>query len=218
MGSIIRSIGTIFYSLSYINSRIGFNGLKHLYSVISVIDKRLPGNTKKWTLVRSWTARVRLVHSWAGRKRHNFVSLSLCLSLSHTRHTHTHAHTHTHIHTHIHAHTHTHTYTQTHTHKHTHTVPHSHTDIYIYTHTHTYPPPRSHTLRKKETGTCSPSFRRFPRIRGSFSDAIYSDVGGRILLSIACMSTCEQDKSVCAWISQKMRARAHTHTHAHRHK
>jgi len=65
MGSIIRFNGTIFYSLVYDNSRIGFNGLKYLYSVISVIDKRLPGNTKKWTLVRSWTARVRLVHSWA---------------------------------------------------------------------------------------------------------------------------------------------------------
>ena len=41
---------------------------------MSVIDKRLPGNTKKWTLVRSWTARVRLVHPWA--------DLSLSLSLS----------------------------------------------------------------------------------------------------------------------------------------
>jgi len=67
MCSIIRSIGTISYSLLFLNSRIGFNGLKYLYSVISVIDKRLPGNTKKWTLVRSWTARVRLVHSWAVR-------------------------------------------------------------------------------------------------------------------------------------------------------
>ena len=37
----------------------------YVYSVISVIDKRLPGNTKKWTLVRSWLIRVRLVHSWA---------------------------------------------------------------------------------------------------------------------------------------------------------
>jgi len=36
-----------------------------VYSAISVIDKRLPGNTKKWTLVRSWLIRVRLVHSWA---------------------------------------------------------------------------------------------------------------------------------------------------------
>ena len=66
MGPIIRAIGTIFYSLVYLNSRIGFNGLKYLYSVISVIDKSLPGNTRKWTFVRSWTARVRLVHPWAG--------------------------------------------------------------------------------------------------------------------------------------------------------
>jgi len=60
MDSIIRTICTIFYSLLYINSRIGFYGLKYLYSGISVIDKRLPGNTKKWTLVG-----VRLVHPWA---------------------------------------------------------------------------------------------------------------------------------------------------------
>jgi len=40
-----------------------FNGLKYLYSVISVIEKRPAGNTEKWTLVSSWTARVRLVHS-----------------------------------------------------------------------------------------------------------------------------------------------------------
>jgi len=46
-GSIIRTSGTIFCSLSYFNSRIGFNGLKYFHSVISVIDKRLPGNTKK---------------------------------------------------------------------------------------------------------------------------------------------------------------------------
>ena len=39
--------------------------LKYVYSVISVIDKRLPGNTQKWTLVRSWLIGVRLVHSWA---------------------------------------------------------------------------------------------------------------------------------------------------------
>ena len=51
MGSIIRTSGTIFYSLLYFYSRLGFNGLKEdLYSVISVIDKRLPGNTKKWEI------------------------------------------------------------------------------------------------------------------------------------------------------------------------
>ena len=40
-----------------------------MYSVISVNDKRLPGNTEKWTIIRSWLIRVRLVHSehsWAG--------------------------------------------------------------------------------------------------------------------------------------------------------
>ena len=64
MVSIIRPTGTTFYSLFNPNSWIGFNGLKYAYSVISAIDKRLPGNTKKWTLVLSWTARVRLVHPW----------------------------------------------------------------------------------------------------------------------------------------------------------
>jgi len=47
MGSIIRSTGTVFYSLSYINARQGFLGLKYVYSVISVIVDSLPGNTKK---------------------------------------------------------------------------------------------------------------------------------------------------------------------------
>jgi len=45
----------------------GLHWIKNVYSVISVIDKRLPGNTKKWTLVRSWLIRVQLVHSWAVR-------------------------------------------------------------------------------------------------------------------------------------------------------
>jgi len=48
------------------NSARIYVGLKYVYSVISVVEKRLPGNTKKWTLVRSWLIRVRLVHSWAG--------------------------------------------------------------------------------------------------------------------------------------------------------
>ena len=65
MGSIISTIVTICYSLLYRNSWIGFNGPKFLYSVISVIENRLPGNTKKWTLAHSWTARARLVHPWA---------------------------------------------------------------------------------------------------------------------------------------------------------
>jgi len=48
VGSIIRSTGTVFYSLLYINSRQGFDGLKYEYSAISVIDNSLPGNTKKY--------------------------------------------------------------------------------------------------------------------------------------------------------------------------
>ena len=65
MGSIIRSSGTLFYSLLYLNSRIGFNGLKHLYSVISVKMDSLPANTKKRESTHSWTARVRFIHFWA---------------------------------------------------------------------------------------------------------------------------------------------------------
>jgi len=65
MGSIIRSTGTVFYTLLYSNSRRSFNGLKYMYSVISVIDNSLPGNTKNRESTRSWTDRVRLVHSWA---------------------------------------------------------------------------------------------------------------------------------------------------------
>ena len=47
MGSMIRCVGTIFDSLVYVNSRIGCNGLKYLYPVISVMDNSLPSNTKK---------------------------------------------------------------------------------------------------------------------------------------------------------------------------
>jgi len=47
IGSIIRTSGTIFNSLLYFNAEIGFNGLIYLYSVI---DKRLPGNNKKWAI------------------------------------------------------------------------------------------------------------------------------------------------------------------------
>jgi len=50
MGSIIRARGTIFELILYLDSRLGFCGLKYLYSGISVIDKRLPGNTKKWAI------------------------------------------------------------------------------------------------------------------------------------------------------------------------
>ena len=66
-----------------LNSPIVYIRLKYVYSVISVIETRLPvpGNTKKWTLVSSWLIQVRLVHSWAGRlkpdcfqKRHSLSS------------------------------------------------------------------------------------------------------------------------------------------------
>jgi len=41
----IRS-GTLFCSLSYFTSRLGFGKLKYLYPVISVIVDSLPANTK----------------------------------------------------------------------------------------------------------------------------------------------------------------------------
>jgi len=69
MGSIIRSIRIVFYSLLYLNSRQGFKGLKYLCPVISVKMERLPGNTKNWLFSPSWTARVRLVHFWAEFRR-----------------------------------------------------------------------------------------------------------------------------------------------------
>jgi len=65
MGSIIRSSGSVFYSLLYVNSRIGFNGLKYLYSVISVKMDSLPANTENRESTRPWTARVRFLDHWA---------------------------------------------------------------------------------------------------------------------------------------------------------
>jgi len=65
MGSMIRSTGTVFYSLLYLNSRQGFNGLKYLYSIFSVKIDSLPANTKNRESTRSWTARVRFLHPWA---------------------------------------------------------------------------------------------------------------------------------------------------------
>jgi len=65
MGSIIRSTGTVFYSLLQKYWRQGFNGQKYVYSVISVIVDLLPGNTKNRELTHSWMARVRLFHPWA---------------------------------------------------------------------------------------------------------------------------------------------------------
>jgi len=59
IGSIKRTTCSIFYSLLCLNQLICFYGPKYVYSVISVIEKRLRCNTKKWILVRSWTVRVR---------------------------------------------------------------------------------------------------------------------------------------------------------------
>ena len=75
----IRSTGTVFYSLLYLNSQQGFDGLKYMRSVISVIVDSLPGNTKNRESTRSWTARVRLVHSWAVKTHTQIYMRSLFL-------------------------------------------------------------------------------------------------------------------------------------------
>jgi len=66
MGSIIRSSGTVSYSLLYLNSRLGFHGLNFLYKVISIKIDSLPANTKNRESTPSWTARVRFLHPWTG--------------------------------------------------------------------------------------------------------------------------------------------------------
>ena len=82
IGPIIRTNGTVFWSILYLNSDRVYIRLIYVYSVISVNDKRLPGNTKKWTLVRSWLIRVRLVHSWADICMHiQFVELYTCIHM-----------------------------------------------------------------------------------------------------------------------------------------
>ena len=70
IGSIIRSSGTVFYSLLYLNSQLGFDVLKYLSSVISVkIDpESLPANAKNRKSTRLWTARVWFLHPWAARQ------------------------------------------------------------------------------------------------------------------------------------------------------
>jgi len=65
MGLIIRYNGIVFYSLLYLNSWQGFDALTYMYSVIPAIVDSLPGNTKNRESTRSWTAKMRLVHSWA---------------------------------------------------------------------------------------------------------------------------------------------------------
>ena len=62
-----KTNGTVFYSLLYLNSRRAFNGLKHMYSVISVIVDSLLANTKNRESTRSWTARVQFHPPSLGR-------------------------------------------------------------------------------------------------------------------------------------------------------
>ena len=67
-GSMIRSTGTVFYSLLYLISRQGFTGLKYVYWLISVID-----NSTRWG--RLWdhiipTNNILPAHHvWAGSLR-----------------------------------------------------------------------------------------------------------------------------------------------------
>ena len=51
-----------------------------MYSVISVMVDSLPGNTKIRESTRSWTARVRLVHSWAAAAKDALITTSLAIS------------------------------------------------------------------------------------------------------------------------------------------
>jgi len=64
----IRSSGTMFYSLLYENSPREHSRLKYLNPVIWVKMERLPGNTKTRLFTRSWTARVRFLHPWVIQK------------------------------------------------------------------------------------------------------------------------------------------------------
>jgi len=75
MDSIISYIGTICYSLLYFNSRIGFNRLKCLYSVISVIVNSLQTNTKNGESTRSLTARQRSVHQGWRKYLYSVISV-----------------------------------------------------------------------------------------------------------------------------------------------
>jgi len=65
MGSITRFTGTVFYSLLYLNSRRGFNGLKYINSVISVSVYSLCGNTKKLGIDPLVDGQSAIVHPWA---------------------------------------------------------------------------------------------------------------------------------------------------------
>jgi len=58
-----KTNGTVLWSLLYTNLTWGYIRLKYKYSVISVIDKRLPDNTKKSTIARSWPMRLLVVRT-----------------------------------------------------------------------------------------------------------------------------------------------------------
>jgi len=63
MRPMIRSSGTIFFSLVYFNPERGYSRLKYMYTVISVKIDSLPANTKIRESTSSWTARVRCLAS-----------------------------------------------------------------------------------------------------------------------------------------------------------
>jgi len=64
MGLLIRTNGTIFYSILNCNLRALHSRLKYVYSVISVIVDWLPGNTKNWAIDKFVAIGVRFFHSW----------------------------------------------------------------------------------------------------------------------------------------------------------
>ena len=64
MSPIIRASGTIFNSILYVNSGLGFIRLKYEYPVISVMVDSLPANTIMG-INKFVTARVRFLASWA---------------------------------------------------------------------------------------------------------------------------------------------------------
>jgi len=62
---LIRTNGTIFYSISYCTLRPLYSRLEHVYSVISVIVDPLPSNTKNRWIDPFVPSAVQFFHSWA---------------------------------------------------------------------------------------------------------------------------------------------------------
>ena len=60
----IRTNGTIYKSLLFLNSTVVHIRLKYDYSVISVIVDSLPGDTKTRESTRSWLIGVLLLNPW----------------------------------------------------------------------------------------------------------------------------------------------------------